>query len=67
MPKIIMSHSKDIVHPYLTKKDGPMVVVIPKDLREELNISKGDIFLVKKDGSDKIIYRRVATKKEKIV
>lgn len=59
-----MSHSKDIVHPYLTKKDGPMVVVIPKDLREELNISKGDIFLVKKDGPNKIIYRRVATQQE---
>lgn len=57
-----MSHSKDIVHPYLTKKDGPMVIVIPKDLRAELNVNKGDIFLVKKEGTDKIVYRRVATK-----
>lgn len=44
-----------------------MVVIIPKDLREELKISKGDIFLVKKDGHDKIIYRRIATKKEVII
>lgn len=43
-----MSHSKDIVHPYLTKKDGPMVVVIPKDLREELKVSRGDIFWSKR-------------------
>lgn len=61
-----MSHSKDVVHPYLTKKDGPMVVVIPKDLREELNLSKGDIFLVKKEGNDKIVYRRIATKSQSI-
>lgn len=44
-----------------------MVVVIPKDLREELNINKGDIFLVKKEGIDKIVYRRIATKNQAII
>lgn len=54
-----MGRSKDIVRPYLTRKDGPMVVIIPKPLRKKMNIEKGDIFLVQRNGENSIIYRRV--------
>jgi AbrB family looped-hinge helix DNA binding protein len=55
-----MSKSKDIVHAYQTKKDGTAVIVIPKPIREELGINAGHEFLVRKDGEDKIIYRRLS-------
>lgn len=57
-----MGRSKDIIRPYFTKKDGPMVVVIPKPLRKEMNLQKGDIFLVKKEGNDRLIYRRIVSR-----
>ncbi len=55
-----MSKSRDIVHAYQTRKDGTAVLVIPKPIREELGINAGDEFLVRKDGEDKIIYRRLS-------
>ena len=57
-----MSNSKDIVHADQTKKDGTAVLVIPKPIREELDINAGDEFLVRKDGEDRIIYRRLSGK-----
>lgn len=59
-----MSRSKDIVRPWITsKKFDAMVMVIPKPLRKELNIQKGDVFLVKKEGNDRLIYRRIVSRK----
>ncbi|MPZ05133.1 MAG: hypothetical protein GEU26_01725 [Nitrososphaeraceae archaeon] len=54
-----MSKSRDIVHAYQTRKDGTVVLVIPKPLRDELEIKSGDEFLVKKDGNNRIVYRRI--------
>lgn len=56
-----MPKSRDIVHAYQTKKDGTMVLVIPKPLREELDINAGDEFFVKIDSSNKIVYRKINT------
>jgi bifunctional DNA-binding transcriptional regulator/antitoxin component of YhaV-PrlF toxin-antitoxin module len=56
-----MSKSRDIVHAYSTRKDeGTTVLVIPKMLKEEMGISTGDEFLVKRVGEDRIVYRKLA-------
>ena len=55
----LMSRSRDIVHAFLSKKGGTVVIVIPKPLREELGITPGDTFLVKTEGSSKLVYRKV--------
>lgn len=52
-----MSHSKNKVHAWKTRKNGPMVIVIPKSIREELKINVGDELLVKIENS-KIIYTK---------
>jgi bifunctional DNA-binding transcriptional regulator/antitoxin component of YhaV-PrlF toxin-antitoxin module len=58
-----MSRSKDVVRPWITHKNNDtMVVVIPKPLREELNVQKGDVFLVKKEGNDRLVYRRIVSR-----
>jgi len=53
-----MSKSKDKVHPWHPRKNGPLVVVIPKSLREELGINSGDELFVKIEDS-KIIYTKL--------
>lgn len=57
---IEMSKSRDIVHAYRTRADGTTVLIIPKRLREELDIQAGDEFLVRQDGDDRIVYRRLS-------
>ena len=58
-----MSKSRDIVHAYQTRKNGTAVLVIPKPIRRELGINSGDEFLVRRDGDDKIVYRRLTGNK----
>ena len=48
-----------IVKAYHVDGAGTLVVVIPKDVREELHIEKGKKFLVKIDGKDRIVYEPV--------
>ncbi len=58
-----MSRSKDVVRPWVTsKKHDAMVMIIPKPLRKEMNVQKGDVFLVKKEGNDRLIYRRIVSR-----
>jgi AbrB family looped-hinge helix DNA binding protein len=58
-----MSKSREIVHAYQTRKNGTAVLVIPKPIRDELGISTGDEFLVRREGEDRIIYRRLSGNK----
>lgn len=53
-----MSKSKDIVHSWINRKDGPMVIVIPKPLREELGINASDEFFVKSE-DNKLVYKKI--------
>lgn len=53
-----MSRITDKVHPWHPRKNGAMVVVIPKPLRDELGIRAGDELSVKIEGL-KIIYSKV--------
>jgi antitoxin component of MazEF toxin-antitoxin module len=53
-----LSHSKDIVHPWVIRKGGSMVIVIPKDIKEELGIENGDSFYVKVQGNN-LVYRKL--------
>lgn len=59
-----MSRSKDVVRPWVTsKKHDAMVMIIPKPLRKEMKVQKkGDVFLVKKEGNDRLIYRRIVSR-----
>ena len=43
----------------VNRRDGTIVVVIPKSIRGELNIVKGVRFKVKIDGKGRLIYERL--------
>ncbi len=53
-----MSKSKDRVHVWQIRKDGPAVIVIPKSIREELGIISGDELFVKIEGSNVVYTKR---------
>lgn len=53
-----MSHSKHIVHSWIVRKGGSMVIVIPKDMKEELGVENGDSFYVKIQDNN-LVYRKL--------
>jgi AbrB family looped-hinge helix DNA binding protein len=57
-----MSHSTDLVKSYQVRKNGSVVVVIPKKVREDMGLETGTSFLVKIDGN-KLVYRPVSNTK----
>jgi len=46
----------DVVKCWQTRKNGPMIVVIPKKIRDELNLEFGTRLLVTHDSDKKIIF-----------
>ena len=48
-----------VVKAYHVDGAGTLVVVIPKDVREELHIKKGKKFIVKIDDKSRIVYEPV--------
>lgn len=48
-----------MVKAYPVDGAGTLVIVIPKDVREELHVKKGKKFLVKIDDKGRIIYEPV--------
>ena len=54
-----MEKTISIVKAYHVDGAGTLVVVIPKDVRKELHIEKGNKFLVKIDDKSRIVYEPV--------
>ena len=52
----------DLVKCWQVRKDGPMVVVIPKEIREKLRIVTGSKFLVSYDKKKRLIFTKVDDK-----
>ena len=53
-----MSHANKIVKPYQVRKEGPVVVVIPKKIREQMKIQNGTMLQVRIDGNS-LVYSPV--------
>ena len=53
-----MSHASKVVKTYQVRKEGPVVVVIPKGIRERMNIKNGTMLQVKVDGRN-LVYSPV--------
>jgi AbrB family looped-hinge helix DNA binding protein len=49
----------DIVKAYEVGKPGSLVVVIPKEIRENIGVGKGSKFVVKTDKIGRIIYEPI--------
>ncbi len=47
-----MSHASKVVKSYQVRKEGPVVVVIPKGIREKMNIRNGTKLQVKVEGNN---------------
>ena len=54
-----MEKTISIVKAYHVDGAGTLVVVIPKDVREELHIKKGKKFIVKIDDKNRIVYEPI--------
>lgn len=55
----LVEKTVSMVKAYSVDGAGTLVIVIPKDVREELHIKRGKKFLVKIDDKDRIIYEPV--------
>lgn len=50
----------NLIRAHKLKSDGTLAVVIPKEVREKLNIEKGTLFKVSKDSKGRIIYKKIS-------
>jgi AbrB family looped-hinge helix DNA binding protein len=51
--------STNLIKAHKLKSDGTLAVVIPKEIREELDIEKGSLFKVTKDAKGRLIYKKI--------
>ena len=50
----------NLIRAHRLKSDGTLAVVIPKEVREKLNIEKGTLFKVSRDIKGRIIYKKIS-------
>lgn len=54
-----MPRYTDIIKCYHARGNGPLVVVIPIQIRQELKIHAGDRFLVSFDKQKRLVFQRI--------